>query len=57
MAFGTDDEEALIQGFRTNFDRSVHLLCELHVKKNVEKKLQDMGIVGEAKANIVADIL
>ena len=56
MAFGTDDEEVLIQGFRNNFDRSVHLLCELHVKKNVEKKLQDMGIVGEAKANIVDDI-
>ena len=56
MAFGTDDEEALIQGFRNNFDRSVHLLCELHLEKNVEKKLQDMGIVGEAKASIVADI-
>ena len=56
MAFGTDDEQALIQGFRNNFDRSVHLLCELHLKKNIQKKLQDMGIVGEAKASIVADI-
>ena len=56
MAFGTSDEEALIQGFRNNFDRSVHLLCELHLKKNVDFSLQDMGIVGEAKASIVADI-
>ena len=34
----------------------VHLLCELHLKKNIETKLQDLGIVGQFKSSIVADI-
>lgn len=56
FAFGTDDEEALIDGFRNNFDRSVNLLCEIHLKKNVEKKLQELGIKGKTKDEVVADI-
>lgn len=56
MAFGTDDEKALVDGFKNNFDRSVHLLCELHLKKNIEAKLKELGIVGEVKSNITADI-
>ena len=35
MAFGTIDEWALVDGFKNNFERSVHLLCELHLKKNI----------------------
>ena len=56
MAFGTDDEQVLITGFKNNFDRSINLLCEIHLKKNVEKKLQDVGFTGKIKGDFVADI-
>ena len=56
MAFGTDDEKALITGFKINFDRSINLQCEIHLKKNIEKKLQDFGITGKVKGDFVADI-
>ena len=56
LAFGTDDELALVNGFKNNFERSVHLLCELHLKKNIETKLKDLGIAGEVKSEFMADI-
>ena len=56
LAFGTDDELALVNGFKNNFERSVHLLCELHLKKNIETKLKDLGIAGEVKREFMADI-
>ena len=46
----------LISGFRNNFDRSLNLLCELYLKKNIEKKLQDMQFPKKSKDEIVADI-
>jgi hypothetical protein len=56
LAFGTDDEHALIDGFKNNFERSVHLLCELHLKKNVESKLQELTMTGEIKRTVITDI-
>ena len=29
LAFGTDDEEALHEGYKINFDCSISLLCEI----------------------------
>ena len=46
MAFGTDDERALVDGFKNNFDRPVHLLCELHLKKNIEKNSNILELSG-----------
>ena len=56
MAFGTDDERALVDGFKNNFERSVLLLCELHPTKNVESKLQELNMRGEIKRKVIADI-
>ena len=56
LAFGTDDEQALISGFRNNFDRAINLLCELHLRKNVEKKLQELQLPKTSQNEIVADI-
>lgn len=56
LAFGTDDEQALISGFRNNFDRAINLLCELHLRKNVEKKLQELQFPKTSQNEIVADI-
>ena len=49
MAFGTDDEKALENSFNNNFERATHLLCKMHLKKNLEKKLIEFGITGTLK--------
>lgn len=54
LAFGTDDELALVSGFKRNLERSVHLLYELYLKKNIE--LRDLGVAGEVKREFMADI-
>ena len=56
LAFGTDDEQALTNAFNKNFERAIHLLCEIHLKKNVERKLIDLGITAGIKDEIQADI-
>ena len=56
MAFGTDDEEALENAFNHNFERSTHLLCEIHLKKNLERKLVELGIMGQVKHDIISDV-
>ena len=39
MAFGTDDEKALVVGFNETFERATRLLCEIHLRKNIDTKL------------------
>ena len=56
MAFGTDDEKALVGGFNESFERVTHLLCEIHVRKNIDTKLVSMDIRGEYKQSIMDDI-
>jgi hypothetical protein len=56
LAFGTDDETALVEGFNQHFERATHLLCEIHLKKNIETKLTSMNITGETKQSIISDI-
>ena len=56
LAFGTDDEQALTNVFNKNFERATHLLCEIHLKKNVERKLVELGITARVKDEIIADI-
>ena len=56
LAFGTDDELALVNCFKNNFERSVHLLCELPLKKNIETKLKDLNISGGVKRGFMANI-
>ena len=55
MAFGTDDEKALENGFNNNFERATHLSCEIHLK-NLEKKLIELGITGHVKDNVIFDV-
>ena len=56
LAFGTDDEKALTNAWNKNFERATHLLCELHLKKNIERKLLELGITSRVKSEIQADI-
>ena len=56
MAFGTDDEKALANVFNNNFQCATHLLCEVHLKKNVESKLVGLSIKDDLKDEITVDI-
>lgn len=56
MAFGTDDEKALVGGFNETFERATHLLCEIHLRKNLDTKLVSMDIKGQSKQIILDDI-
>ena len=56
MAFGTDNKKALENAFNNNFERAIHLLCELHLKKTVEKKLLELGVTGMLKQDFLADV-
>ena len=56
MDFGTDDEKALVGGFNETFERATHLLCEIHLRKNIDTKLVSMDIKGESKQSIMDDI-
>ena len=56
LAFGTDREKALGTAFKNNFERATNLLCNRHLKANVESKLQEFGMTGNMKDTIVADI-
>ena len=55
MAFGTDDEKALVGGFNETFQRDTHLLCEIHLRKNLDTELVSMGIKGESEQSIMDD--
>ena len=39
QCYGTDGEEALFDAFQHVYPNAVHLLCTLHMKKNVKAKL------------------
>ena len=56
LAFDTDDEEALPEGYKIYFDHSISLLCEIHLRKSTEKKLLELGISAKKKTDIVADV-
>ena len=44
MAFGTDDEKALVGGFNETYERAPCLLYEIHLCKNIDTKLLSMDI-------------
>ena len=55
-AVGTDGEEALSSAFLSVFPRSTHLLCSLHKRDNIRRKLREL-CVGEAGIKqILADV-
>ena len=56
MAFGTDDEKALVGGFNETFERATCLLYEIHLCKNIDTKLLSMDIKGESKQSVMDDI-
>lgn len=56
IAFGTDGEEAISSAFQSVFPRSVHLLCSIHKRDNITRKLREMNATEGGVKQIVADI-
>ena len=54
--FGTDGEKALENAFALQFKKASHLLCFLHVKDSIVRKLREIGICGESSQSFMFDI-
>ena len=55
-AFGTDGEEALYSAFSSVFPKSIHLLCQIHKRDNITRKLRCMKASEDVAKQILADI-
>ena len=44
LAFGTDDETALVEAFEETFDCAVHLLCERHMQNTLKAKFKALSV-------------
>ena len=53
---GTDGEEALSSAFSTVFPHSAHLLCTLHERENIIRKLREFKIEEPVAKEILYDI-
>ena len=42
--YGTDNEDALVNALAAGFHGSFHLLCYIHCKKNVQQKMNQIGL-------------
>ncbi|PFX14495.1 hypothetical protein AWC38_SpisGene21338 [Stylophora pistillata] len=56
LAFGTDGEENLYKAMSQVFEDAKHLRCDIHLRDNVKRKLNEYGITGSVATEIVCDI-
>ena len=56
LACGTDGEKPLIDGFKRNFGWAIMLRCSIHMKKNIEKTIDDRMYSPLAKRAFLHDI-
>jgi len=56
LAYGTDGDEALIEGFSHNFPFATQLRCFLHLKRNIQSKLGDRALPASVSEEFVSDI-
>jgi hypothetical protein len=52
-AFGTDGDKNMYDAFSSVFNNSMHLLCELHMKDNITKKMGDCNIDKKSQNSIM----
>ena len=55
-AVGTDGEEALSSAFKSVFPFSVHLLCQIHKRENITRKLRSLHVNECDMKQIICDI-
>lgn len=56
LVYGSDGEKNLSDAFDSCFTKSKHLLCDIHMKDNIKKKLADLNIKGEEAKDYINDI-
>ena len=56
MAFGTDGDKGLIEALCHNFPHSLQLRCFVHLKRNIQEKLRELGISPNCSVEYIADI-
>lgn len=56
LVYGSDGEKNLSDAFDFCFTKSKHLLCDIHMKDNIKKKLTDLSIKGEVAKEYIHDI-
>lgn len=44
LVYGTDGEKALSEGFGRPLPFALHLMCDIHMKDNIQSKLTELGI-------------
>lgn len=54
--FGTDGEKPLYDAFQQAFPSSVHLLCSIHMRRNIKAKTSELGISQKVTNMILNDI-
>ena len=54
--FGTDGDVNLANSFEVCYPQSYHLLCDIHMVDNLERKLQKLSIRGNAAKQYIRDI-
>ena len=56
LVCGTDSEENLYNAMAQVFENAKHLRCDIHLKDNVKRKLNELGITGSAASEMFFDI-
>lgn len=56
LVYGTDGEKALSEGFGRPLPFALHLICDIHMKDNIDSKLKELGIRAPVAEEYRADI-
>ena len=56
LVYGTDGEENLFESFRDVFNDARHLRCDMHLRDNIQHKLNELGMAKELSLKIMSDI-
>ena len=56
LVYGSDGEQNLSDAFDSCFPKSKHLLCDIHMKDNIKRKLCNLGINGKEAQEFLKDI-
>jgi len=56
LVYGTDREKALSESFGRPLPLALHLMCDIHMKDNIDSKLTELGIRAPAAEEYRADM-
>ena len=56
LAFGTDEEKALIDAFESNFDSAVHVLCTRHLRNTCKTHFRSLGVSETIQQQMLNDV-